>query len=150
MLRQTRNDDAIWIQIDDQMDAKSLVGAYVCTSTPGEFRWQPGPLAEVYFTILPITVQCARQAVSHGKWLIVEDINVAPPEVLASLIPLLENGRLAIPQRAETLNIRDGFHLIATVTCAPERSGVGTYGSADAIKVHPIPEGSYRTVMPVW
>ena len=85
----------------------------------------------------PVACQGVEQAVSHGKWLIVEDINMAPAEVLASLIPLLENRKLAIPQRAETLNVRDGFHLIATVTCAPVSSGVGTYGSADAIKVDP-------------
>ena len=47
LMRQTGNDDAILIQIEDQMDAKSLLGSYVCTSTPGEFRWQPGPLADV-------------------------------------------------------------------------------------------------------
>lgn len=41
--------EPIWIQIDDQMDTKSLIGSYVCTMRPGEFRWQPGPLAEVHF-----------------------------------------------------------------------------------------------------
>jgi midasin len=35
------------ITLDDQMDAKSLLGAYVCTATPGEFLWQPGPLTQV-------------------------------------------------------------------------------------------------------
>ena len=29
------------------MDAKSLLGAYVCTATPGEFVWQPGALTRV-------------------------------------------------------------------------------------------------------
>jgi len=47
LVRRMGNEDAIWIQIDDQMDSKSMLGAYVCTSVPGEFRWQPGPLAEV-------------------------------------------------------------------------------------------------------
>lgn len=35
------------IHLDDQMDAKSLLGAYVCTTVPGEFVWQPGPLTQV-------------------------------------------------------------------------------------------------------
>lgn len=35
------------IHLDDQMDAKSLLGAYVCTAVPGEFAWQPGPLTQV-------------------------------------------------------------------------------------------------------
>ena len=52
------------LHLDDQMDSKSLVGAYVCTARPGEFVWQPGPLA---------------QAVAGGRWVLVEDINAAPP-----------------------------------------------------------------------
>ena len=64
MMRLTHNDDAIWIQIDDQMDAKSLVGSYVCTATPGEFRWQLGPLAEVQDILL--LTECARSPVLVG------------------------------------------------------------------------------------
>ncbi len=37
----------VHIHLDDQMDAKSLLGAYVCTAVPGEFAWQPGPLTQV-------------------------------------------------------------------------------------------------------
>lgn len=43
----TGNQDMVRITLDDQMDAKSLLGAYVCTATPGEFVWQPGPLTKV-------------------------------------------------------------------------------------------------------
>jgi midasin len=43
----TGNVDMVRITLDDQMDAKSLLGAYVCTATPGEFLWQPGPLTQV-------------------------------------------------------------------------------------------------------
>ena len=35
------------LQLDDQMDSKSLLGAYTCTAIPGEFAWQPGPLTQV-------------------------------------------------------------------------------------------------------
>ncbi len=35
------------VHVDDQMDSKSLLGAYVCTSNPEEFVWQPGPLTQV-------------------------------------------------------------------------------------------------------
>lgn len=54
------------IHLDDQMDSKALMGAYVCTARPGEFVWQPGPLT---------------QAVAQGRWVLVEDANLAPPEV---------------------------------------------------------------------
>lgn len=39
--------DYITVHIDDQMDAKSMLGAYVCTAVPGEFVWRPGPLMQV-------------------------------------------------------------------------------------------------------
>lgn len=31
----------------------------------------------------------------------IEDVNLAPPEVLAALVPLLESRRVHLPQRAE-------------------------------------------------
>ena len=39
------------VHVDDQMDSKSLLGAYVCTSNPEEFVWQPGPLTQVTVSI---------------------------------------------------------------------------------------------------
>ena len=38
--------DLVRMQLDDQVDAKSLLGAYVCTAVPGEFVWQPGLLTQ--------------------------------------------------------------------------------------------------------
>ncbi|KAG1662050.1 hypothetical protein FOA52_005297, partial [Chlamydomonas sp. UWO 241] len=49
----TGNDAAmVRIHLDDQMDAKSLLGAYVCTAVPGEFTWQPGPLTTAVLELL--------------------------------------------------------------------------------------------------
>lgn len=45
----TGNVDMVRLHLDDQMDSKSLLGAYVCTSNPEEFVWQPGPLTQVGF-----------------------------------------------------------------------------------------------------
>ena len=36
------HEDLITIHIDDQIDSKVLLGTYICTETPGEFRFQPG------------------------------------------------------------------------------------------------------------
>ena len=36
------------MHVDDQMDAKSVVGAYVTTAVPGEFAWAAGPLTQVH------------------------------------------------------------------------------------------------------
>lgn len=48
------------IQMDDQIDGRTLVGGYVCTDRPGEFRWQPGSLTQVQFdmTIAFISNSC--------------------------------------------------------------------------------------------
>ena len=43
-----------------------LLGTYVCTDVPGEFRWQAGALT---------------QAVQQGRWAVMEDIDRAPFEV---------------------------------------------------------------------
>ena len=47
LARMTGNLDMVRVHVDDQMDSKSLLGAYVCTSNPEEFVWQPGPLTQV-------------------------------------------------------------------------------------------------------
>lgn len=41
--------DMIRIHMDDQMDSKTLLGSYICTDVPGEFRWHPGALTQVIF-----------------------------------------------------------------------------------------------------
>lgn len=35
------------LHLDDQTDARSLLGAYVATHVAGQFLWQAGPLAQV-------------------------------------------------------------------------------------------------------
>lgn len=55
----------------------------------------------------------------QGKWLLIEDINLAPPDVLAALTHLLESRQLHISQRAEAIPAAPGFQLLATVTCSP-------------------------------
>lgn len=111
--------DMICIHLDDQTDSKTLMGAYICTSKPGEFVWQPGPLT---------------QAVTRGSWVVIEDINLASAEVLATLLPLVERRTLHVPSRGEELSAGRGFQLIATVTSDPGALGAGAYGSSQAVK----------------
>uniref|UniRef100_A0A8D2KWR3 Midasin n=1 Tax=Varanus komodoensis TaxID=61221 RepID=A0A8D2KWR3_VARKO len=87
------------IQLGDQTDSKTLLGMYRCTDVPGEFVWQPGSLTE---------------AVSKGRWILLEDIDYAPLDVISVLIPLLENGELLIPGRSDCIKKAPGFHLFAT------------------------------------
>ena len=55
--------------------------------------------------------------------MLVEDINLAPAEVLAALVPLLERRTLHIAARGEVVTAAPGFQLLATVTSAPGGSG---------------------------
>lgn len=52
----TGNSNHVHVHVDDQMDAKSMLGAYVCTAVPGEFSWQPGPLTQVLFCLYCLVV----------------------------------------------------------------------------------------------
>ncbi|ESP03979.1 hypothetical protein LOTGIDRAFT_109875, partial [Lottia gigantea] len=65
------------IQLGDQTDSKALLGIYRCTEIPGEFVWQPGILT---------------QAVLEGYWVLLEDIDYAPMDVvILSKYPVLES-----------------------------------------------------------
>lgn len=89
------------LHLDEATDGKSLLGSYVCGDAPGEFRWQPGALA---------------QSLAAGRWLVLEDVDAAPQEVLAALIPLLEGRSLMVPGRAEPLTPAAGFRLFGTIS----------------------------------
>ncbi|KAG0131716.1 ATPase, partial [Tuber indicum] len=97
-------DDMISIHLGDQTDAKLLIGAYTTTGAPGSFEWRAGVLTT---------------AVREGRWVVVEDIDQAPKDVLGVLLPLMERGELIIPSRGETITAARGFKLIATIRTAP-------------------------------
>ncbi|KAG0241019.1 AAA ATPase midasin [Mortierella sp. GBA43] len=106
--RVTGRDDLVKIHLGDQTDSKVLLGTYVSTSKPGSFKWQAGVLTT---------------AVMDGKWLLIEDIDLAPMEVLSVLLPLLESRTLFIPSRGEKIPAHEGFQLFATKSMIPTRSG---------------------------
>ncbi|CAG8469891.1 6305_t:CDS:10 [Ambispora leptoticha] len=97
------------IHIGDQTDSKILLGTYVSTSTPASFRWQPGVLTT---------------AVREGRWILIEDIDLAPSEVISVLIPLLETRQLFIPSRGEVIKAKEGFQIFATKSLLPEKSNL--------------------------
>ena len=59
----TGNTDVVELYMDEYVDAKALLGAYICSSTPGEYHWQPGPLAQVRAT--PTHVRPAHRPCTH-------------------------------------------------------------------------------------
>ncbi|CUS14036.1 unnamed protein product [Tuber aestivum] len=97
-------DNMISIHLGDQTDAKLLIGAYATADAPGSFEWRAGVLTT---------------AVREGRWVVVEDIDQAPKDVLSVLLPLMERGELVIPSRGEKITAARGFKLIATIRTAP-------------------------------
>ncbi|KAL7319508.1 AAA ATPase midasin [Mucor circinelloides] len=108
--RTGRGAELVKIHLGDQTDPKVLLGTYVSTSTPGSFRWQAGVLTT---------------AVLEGRWVLIEDIDLAPAEVLSVLLPLLETRHLFIPSRGEKIKAKEGFQLFGTRSFVPTRSGKG-------------------------
>lgn len=96
------------IHLGDQSDAKILVGTYSTGNDLGSFEWRPGIL----------TV-----AVREGRWVLVEDIDKAPTEILSVLLPLLEKRELLIPSRGETIKAAPGFQLFATIRTSHTKNG---------------------------
>ncbi|MED6248455.1 AAA ATPase midasin, partial [Ataeniobius toweri] len=91
--------DILKVQLGDQTDSKMLLGMYRCTDIPGKFLWQPGTLT---------------QAVSKGLWILLEDIDHAPLDVISVLLPLMENKKLMIPGREDCIDVASGFQFFAT------------------------------------
>ncbi|TWU73648.1 hypothetical protein ED733_003408 [Metarhizium rileyi] len=92
--------DMVTLHLNDQTDAKMLVGLYSTDSKPGSFQWRPGVLTT---------------AVREGRWVLVEDLDRAPAEVLSTLLPLIERKELLIPSRGEIVRAASSFRLFATV-----------------------------------
>ncbi|KAM9704373.1 midasin [Menidia menidia] len=95
----TDTTEILKVQLGDQTDSKMLLGMYRCTDVPGKFVWQPGALT---------------QAVSRGRWILLEDIDHAPLDVISVLLPLMENKKLMIPGREDCIDVASGFQFFAT------------------------------------
>jgi midasin len=65
--------ETIVITLEESFDSKNLIGTYVCDES-GSFVFKKGPL----------TV-----AAEQGMWLIVRNLDKAPPDLLTFLLPLV-------------------------------------------------------------
>ncbi|OLL27013.1 Midasin [Neolecta irregularis DAH-3] len=95
-----RYDDIVRIHLSEQTDAKLLLGTYISTTTPGSFEWKDGILTT---------------AVQRGSWILIEDVDRAPNDVLSVFLPLMESRYLSIPSRGEKIHAGKGFQLIGTM-----------------------------------
>lgn len=95
-----KSDTMVSLHLNEQSDAKLLIGVYTTGSQPGSFQWQPGVLTT---------------AVKEGRWVLIEDLDRAPNEVMSTILPLIERRELSIPSRGETVRAAPGFKIIATM-----------------------------------
>ncbi|KAL8100236.1 hypothetical protein AgCh_032471 [Apium graveolens] len=101
------------IHMDEQIDGKTLIGSYVCSEQPGEFRWQPGSLT---------------QAIMKGYWVVFEDIDKAPADVQSIILPLLEGASSFLTGHGEAVRVSEGFRLFSTVSCSNLESSRASEG----------------------
>ncbi|KAL2064559.1 hypothetical protein VTL71DRAFT_3696 [Oculimacula yallundae] len=90
----------VTLHLNEQTDAKMLIGMYASGSKPGSFTWRAGVLTT---------------AVREGRWVFIEDLDRAPNEVISVILPLIERGELLIPSRGETIKAGRGFKLLASI-----------------------------------
>ncbi|KAM0949589.1 putative cobaltochelatase [Dioscorea sansibarensis] len=110
----------LFIHVDEQMDSKTLVGSYICTEVPGEFKWQPGSLT---------------QAILNGCWVVFEDLDKAPNDVKAIILPLLEgSGSFATGHgevlSSDSVDVPESFCLFATMTTSKHDAWHAIEGSS--------------------
>lgn len=98
----------VTLHLNEQTDAKMLIGLYTTGSKPGSFQWRPGVLTT---------------AVREGRWVLIEDLDRAPTEVLSTLLPLIERKELLIPSRGEKIRAASSFRLFATVRTSRGMNG---------------------------
>ncbi|UKZ77768.1 hypothetical protein TrVFT333_005494 [Trichoderma virens FT-333] len=96
------------LHLNEQTDAKMLIGLYSTDSKPGSFSWRPGVLTT---------------AIREGRWVLVEDLDRAPTEVLSTFLPLIERNELLIPSRGERIKAANSFRLFATVRTSMGMNG---------------------------
>jgi midasin len=101
-------DSMITLHLNEQSDAKLLVGVYTTGTTAGTFTWKPGVLTT---------------AVQEGRWVLIEDLDRAPAEVIGTLLPLIERGTLSIPNRKAVIHAAHGFRILATIRTTLNHKG---------------------------
>ena len=59
----------------------------------------------------------------EGKWILMEDMDLASVDVVSMLLSLLETRTLCVTSRGEEIRAAPGFRIFATCTGQMDRSG---------------------------
>ena len=97
----------VTLHLNEQTDAKSLLGLYASSPSGGSFVWQPGVLTK---------------AMEEGRWILIEDIDRAPLEVISVLLPIIEQGEILLPSRRKCIRAHSDFRILATLTTSKDVS----------------------------
>nr|POE79554.1 midasin [Quercus suber] len=103
-----KDDRMVTLHLNEQSDAKLLVGIYTTGDKPGTFVWRPGVLTT---------------AMQEGRWVLIEDLDRAPNEIMGTLLSLIERHELLIPNRKHTVHAAPGFRIIATIRSITNHRG---------------------------
>jgi midasin len=127
----------IRINNHEHTDVQEYTGTY-STNPEGQLSFQEGLLV---------------QALRHGHWVILDELNLAPSQVLEALNRLLDDNReLYIPELNELIKPHENFRLFAT------QNPTGVYGGRKALSkafrnrftelyVDEMPEGELVTIL---
>lgn len=91
----------IELHLDSQTDSKSLFGAFVCSDVPGEFVWRPGVVTDAALT---------------GKWIVLENVDKIPLDLIASLTSLLKDRKLYLVPMGRYVDVHPSFRIFATTS----------------------------------
>jgi len=120
------------VYVDSSIDSKTLLGGYICTEVPGEFEWKQGVLTA---------------AVVAGGWIVFEQLQDVPMEILTLLVDVVETGLLRLPQKNTVLQVPDSFRLLGTAHIQADHKRyayicdkwvvmeTGEYGEADFLQI---------------
>ena len=69
------------------------------------------------------------QSISQGKWIIIEDIDKIPFDIVSTLLPIIEKGELSIPSRGLTVKVHKNFRLFGTSchNCSSSNSPINSF-----------------------
>lgn len=89
------------LHLNEQTDAKSLIGIYTSSTSSASFTWQPGVLLT---------------AMGEGRWVLIEDIDRASSEVLGIIQEIVDKGQVYAQSRRDYVKPAYGFRILATTT----------------------------------
>ena len=88
------------LHLNEMADIKLLVGFHTTSASGESFEWKPGVLTK---------------AVQEGRWILVENLDRAPVEIMSALLPLIERRELMVPNLGGYIQAAPGFKIFGTV-----------------------------------